>query len=138
MPNFRVPQFIEVEDKIVGPLSFKQFIYLLGGAGGIFLLYKVLPLYLAGVPIIAIATFALALAFYKVNNRPFVAILEAGVKYYISGRLYVWHRTDKPIKNTVADEKKKAAANVFKTPTLSESKLRDLAWSLDIHQNLDQ
>ena len=30
---FSVPQFIDVEDKIIGPLTLKQFIYLAGGAG---------------------------------------------------------------------------------------------------------
>ncbi|TSC80302.1 MAG: hypothetical protein G01um101429_152 [Parcubacteria group bacterium Gr01-1014_29] len=33
MQQFQVPQFIEVEDKIFGPLTTKQFFYLLGGGG---------------------------------------------------------------------------------------------------------
>jgi hypothetical protein len=28
--QFRVPQFIDIEDKLFGPLTFKQFIYLAG------------------------------------------------------------------------------------------------------------
>ncbi|TSC61742.1 MAG: SsrA-binding protein, partial [Parcubacteria group bacterium Athens0416_74] len=31
--QFQVPQFIEVEDKIVGPLTFKQFVFIAGGLG---------------------------------------------------------------------------------------------------------
>jgi len=31
--RFEVPQFIEVEDKIFGPFTWKQFIYLMGGEG---------------------------------------------------------------------------------------------------------
>ena len=58
--QFQVPQFIEVEDKIVGPLTFKQFIYLAGGGGVIAILYAFLPLFfviLLGIPV---AAFALA------------------------------------------------------------------------------
>ena len=48
--QFQVPQFIEVEDKIFGPLTFKQFVYVLGGAGACYLLWRVLPIY-AAVPL---------------------------------------------------------------------------------------
>ena len=32
--RFEVPQFIDIEDKIIGPLTWRQFIYLGGGVGG--------------------------------------------------------------------------------------------------------
>ena len=62
--NFQVPQFIEVEDKVVGPLTFKQFIYLAGGAGLAFVFYAMLGWYLGMVPIILVLAFSFALAFY--------------------------------------------------------------------------
>ena len=37
--RFEVPQFIEIEDKIIGPLTWKQFIYLAGGVGALLILY---------------------------------------------------------------------------------------------------
>ncbi len=64
--RFQVPQFIEIEDKIFGPLTFKQFIYLLGGGGAVFILYVFLPIYLMVFLAIPVALFALALAFYQV------------------------------------------------------------------------
>jgi hypothetical protein len=45
--RFQVPQFIEVEDKIFGPLTVKQFIYLAGGAGLVFILYHFLPTWIS-------------------------------------------------------------------------------------------
>ena len=45
--RFQVPQFIEVEDKIFGPLTLKQFIYVFGGGGLCFVFYTFLPLILA-------------------------------------------------------------------------------------------
>ena len=44
--RFEVPQFIEVEDKIFGPFTWKQFIYLAGGAGAAVTLYLMLPFFL--------------------------------------------------------------------------------------------
>jgi len=45
--RFQVPQFIEVEDKIFGPLTLKQFIYLAGAGGVVFVLWRVFPIFVA-------------------------------------------------------------------------------------------
>ncbi|HMA77641.1 MAG TPA: PrgI family protein, partial [Candidatus Paceibacterota bacterium] len=68
--RFEVPQFIEVEDKIFGPFTWRQFIYLIGGGGiaaVLFITNGFLFLFI-GLPIGALA---ILLAFYPVNNRPF-------------------------------------------------------------------
>jgi len=90
--DYQVPQFIEVEDKIIGPFTLRQFIYLAGGGGliAIFLLY--LPLFIGILLSIPVGALAGALAFYKVNNKTFVEMLEAGFKYYTGGRLYLWKK----------------------------------------------
>lgn len=131
--NFQVPQFIEIEDKIFGPLTFKQFIYLAGGGGLAFLCYVFLPLILALIPIVAIVAFSLALAFYKINNRPFVSVIESGIKYIVGPKMYVWKKTqggDKapasgPIRPEVGAMKK-----------ISHKRLEDLAWSLDVKETI--
>jgi len=68
--QFKVPQFLDIEDKIFGPFTFKQFVYLAGGAGLCFTLFKLLGLFLELIPILAVAGLALALAFYRPNNKP--------------------------------------------------------------------
>ena len=90
--QFQVPQFIEVEDKIFGPLTFKQFIYLVGGAAMCFVLYIILPFFFAVLLIIPFAGFSLALAFYKINNRPFISVVESALNYTLKGKLYVWKK----------------------------------------------
>ena len=75
--RYQVPQFIEIEDKIIGPLTIKQFVYLVGGAGMCFIAYTFLPLILALLLIAGIVPLSLALAFYKINNKPFVDFLES-------------------------------------------------------------
>ncbi len=132
--QFQVPQFIDVEDKIFGPFTFKQFIYLVGGAGASFVLYKILPIYLAIPVILPVAGLALALTFYKVNNRPFILILESAFNYYISSKLYVWKQRKAAAKKAAEAPKAEAdtLSNLAYIPKLSNSKLKDISWSLDV------
>lgn len=129
--QFQIPQFIEIEDKIFGPFSFKQFLYLLGGAGGAFVLYKLLPIYLAIPLIIPVLALAGALTFYKVNGKPFINILQAYFNYLFQSKLYVWKmRTVKKNDKKQVAEMPDVETNYI--PKLSSSKLKDISWSLDV------
>jgi len=88
--RFEVPQFIEIEDKIFGPLTWRQFLYLGGGVGMgvvLFLTTNIIVFVLVGLPL---ALLAGALAFYPVNNRPFSFFLEAIINYVKGTKLYIW------------------------------------------------
>lgn len=131
--EYQVPQFIEVEDKIFGPFTWQQFIYIAGGAGICVVLFLyVRPLVLTVLLAAPIAAFAAALAFYRVNNKPFVEMLEAGLNYYLGGRLYLWKKA--PPKNVAAAPVAPPAIPARQKLALSESKLKELAWSLDIQE----
>lgn len=135
--RFQVPQFIEVEDKIFGPLTIRQFIYVAGGGGLSFIIYTyVSPIsfILAILLIIPVAALALSLAFYKVNNRAFVIILEAGFKYLFASKLYIWKKQDN--KPQAKKESVELPSSLY-VPKLSDSKLKDLTWSLDINENIN-
>ena len=125
--QFKVPQFIDIEDKVFGPLTFKQFAYLAGGAGLVYLSFKIFPTLIALVLAAAFASLALALAFFKYNEKPFIFTLQAFVRYITHPRLYLWH------KDYSHPTKVSAPAPV---PTnrgaLTESKLKTLSWSLDV------
>jgi hypothetical protein len=130
--RFQVPQFIEVEDKIFGPLTIKQFIYILGGAGLSFIAYTLIGnIIISAVVILPILGGALALAFYKVNNKPLINVVESAFNYYIGNKLYIWKHVEKPIVQKEVEEK----TSDFYVPKLSDSKLKDLTWSLDIKQS---
>ena len=95
--RFEVPQFIEIEDKIFGPFTWKQFIYLGGGIGLAVVMLFTLPFIifvLFGAPIAALAA---ALAFYPVNNRPFSVFLEGVWAFYKRSRLYYWRKKNPTI-----------------------------------------
>ena len=132
--QFKVPQFLDIEDKIFGPFTFKEFVYLAGGAGLCFVLYKLLGLLLGAIPILAVAGLAIALAKYKPNNKPFINMIEASFNYLIQDKLYIWKRRKNIIKNdelriTDEDNKREKLKN---SARLGGNKLRDLAWSLDV------
>lgn len=130
--QFRVPQFIDIEDKLFGPLTFKQFIYLAGGAGLVFVIYKTIPLIIAIFLMIPVAGLAVALAFYKPNGKPFVFMFQSAVKYFTTNKLYIWKQKIK--KGGDKKEEAEIPTTSF-IPTSSSSNLRDLSWSLDIQDD---
>jgi len=137
--NFQIPQFIEVEDKIFGPLSFKQFLYLVGGAGFAYLAYNLfsfLPLHMNAVPALALAGFGFALAFYKVNDRPMIKAVESAFWYYLRGRLYLWKKDGVGTKTPTTIPETANRQQDSNLPKFSESKLKDLSWSLDVNEKI--
>jgi len=90
--KFEVPQFIEVEDKIIGPLTLKQFLYIGAGAGLLFPLWFFLKLGLFIAIAIPVGLFCSVLAFYKVNGQPFISFLGSFIKYLRKPRLYLWRK----------------------------------------------
>lgn len=134
--QFQVPQFIEVEDKIFGPLTFKQFAYLIGGAASCFLVFSYvrhISTILAIILMVPVGGAFLALAFQKVNGRPMIIYVEAGLKYLLGNKLYLWKKST--VTKDQAPEKIVKTASPTNIPKLSESKLKDLSWSLDIEKN---
>lgn len=127
--EYQVPQFIEVEDKIFGPFTLKQFVYVAGGVGLCAILLLTLPLLFGIILALPVAALTAALAFFKINNKPFVEIMEAAFNYYIGNRLYLWKKEKNPapaapVAPVAAPEPQKLG--------LTQSRLKDLALSLDI------
>ncbi|OGI98129.1 hypothetical protein A3H53_03110 [Candidatus Nomurabacteria bacterium RIFCSPLOWO2_02_FULL_40_10] len=137
--QFKVPQFLDIEDKIFGPFTFKEFVYLAGGAGLCFILYRLLGPFIGAIPILAVAGLSLALTFYRPNNKPFLNMIEAGFNYLMQSKLYIWERRKNKIEKnsqaragmegTSGNEKREM---LRKEARLGGNKLRDLAWSLDV------
>lgn len=134
--RFQVPQFIDVEDKIFGPLTLKQFIYVAGGLSiavvGVVFFGIFFGLLLAS-PIVVLA---FALAFYKINNRPFVHTLESAFRYATKDKLYIWRKEEK--ENSTEESASGGKYSSLVVPNLSESKLKDMNWELDVKKKEDE
>jgi len=134
--QFQTPQFIEIEDKIFGPLTFKQFIYIGGGLGLAFAIYYFIPFKIISIPIaLVFAVAGLLLAFYAINNRPLVFMIQYAFNYFTNSRLYIWKKNDQKPEHSVSENNMKRS-NIY-VPKLSDSKLKDLSWSLNIKESLN-
>jgi hypothetical protein len=133
--EYQVPQFIEVEDKIIGPLTLRQFIYLAGGGGIVVICLLLLPFVIGVLIAIPVGALAAALAFYKVNGKSFIDMLEYGLSYFVSSRLYLWKKDKpEPVAPTSVVEAS-VAPTVTPKEGISRKKLEELAWSLDVRDS---
>jgi hypothetical protein len=134
--QYQVPQFVDVEDKIFGPLTAKQFLmfvmtFLIIGA----LWYSPLPKQATIILAVPIIIFTLLLAFYKVNGRTFLWFLYAILHFFFTGKMFLWERRGDAarIRMGSSEMAEKAALKrngALRTP-LSESRIQGLARILD-------
>lgn len=103
MQMFTVPQFIDTEDKIIGPITVRQFIICLSGVIVIAISYKLFDFMLFVV--IAILCFAVfgSLAFVKINGRPFHFFVLNFVQTTKKPRLRIWNHKN-PLKDLIISE----------------------------------
>jgi len=126
--RFQVPQFIDVEDKIFGPFTFRQFAYMVGGLGLCYVSWNLFPAYIGIFFVVAFGASAGAFAFIKVNGKPLINVLESWFNYTIKKKLYLWKKDEKKKTEKKEAEVKKETY----LPRISESKLHDISWGLDV------
>ena len=130
--RFEVPQFINIPDKLFGPFTFKQALYLVGGGGMIYVIYRVAPLpitVLLGAPI---AIFTWALVFYRPNGRPFIHMVESWLLYSFSHKFYLWRQREPEPGAQDVTQIHQTFPQEGEIPEDTRQKISDLAWSLDI------
>ena len=138
--QFQVPQFLDVEDKIVGPFTLKQFLYLIGSAGLAYMTWRYIT-FLGLQYILALGWCALgfSLAYYRPNKKPFVYMIESAFNYIKSDRRFIWRRKKQDKMETHLDlgnfQTTTVGAGALPVSSSSQSKLNDLTWSIDVQQS---
>lgn len=134
--QFRVPQFIDVEDKIFGPLTLKQFFYLLGAGGMAFLFFKLIPIKIVAIALtIPISGFFIALAFVRINDRPFIDFAESVFSFMMKGKIYIWKQPKQKLEDS------EMAPLIFETTKetitakANGNKLHEIAFGLDVQNS---
>jgi len=93
--RFQLPQFIETETKLVGPLTLKQFLWVAGGAAILFLLFMTAGpsfiFFLVGIPIAAL--FA-ALAFLQIEGAPLINYVAYLLSYFLNPKRYIFRKNN--------------------------------------------
>lgn len=107
--KFLVPQFIDSEDKIWGPITVRQFVLMLAGGLAIFLSYKLSDFSLFLFQTIGIVIFVAVFAFYKVNGMPFHIFALNFVQTKKRPNIRIWRKEyikTEEYKNKDEEEKK--------------------------------
>ena len=100
MGQYKVPQNVESEDRLLGPLTMKQFIYAIIGLGWGFLIWRILsPGGTAAIPImllliVPVSGFMLLLAFGKREEQSFENYLIALIRFNVVPRKRIWLKDD--------------------------------------------
>lgn len=106
--RFTVPQFIEYEAKIVGPFTFRQFVYI-GLAGAVcFILYFSVSFSIFLISSFLLVGGALAFAFLKIGGRSLFTIIGNFLRFNLTPKIYIWRKKEQPI--TVYKKEKKPSS----------------------------
>ena len=90
--RFKVPQNIDMPDRILGPLTMLQFIYAVIGGGGAYVCFMSLPSPLGAILGVIVALFTVAMIFLKINERPFSHFLLSLFRFMSTPKQRVWHK----------------------------------------------
>ncbi len=127
--QYSVPQFIDVEDKIVGPFTGKQTLYLMVGGGLILFIFSFFQIGFFILSMLVIVPGVLVFAFYKPKGITVAQYMTNFLKYYTSNHIYIWAREDD--RNFMKQVQKKKKVVEIEIKAVPQSKIKELAWVLD-------
>ena len=130
--QYKVPQNIDLEDKVIGPLTLKQFIYLLAGGMIDYILYKSLDNWFGWLLIILVSAITFAFAFAKIQEQDFSYFLSSLTAFLSKPKIYIWNKEVHPEKiPEVTPPTKEEDDQLTKDPQQVRSRLRVLADIVD-------
>ena len=133
MNQFVVPQFIDVEDKIIGPVTTRQFVILLTASLLIFIAFKLADTALFIFLLCVIGGFALILAFIKINGQPFHYFLLNIFQTLRRPSIRIWDRRydDKELKDIQESRKIVPVPEKKITHKANHSRIRQLSLTVN-------
>lgn len=136
MSQFKVPQNIDLEDRIFGPLTLKQFIYLMSGGMIIYASFEIFEPFLFWIIALPTALLTLSLTFVKIQDQPFAKFLTSAAFFMVKPKKRKWHKdpaSEKFTEETLPErELPKEKPHTIKT--VEKSQLESLANLLDTHK----
>lgn len=129
MPQqFVVPQFIDVEDKIVGPITVRQFVILLATGLILTISYKIVTLFTFIVLFIVVGGIGVTFAFVKINGQAFHYFVLNLIQTFRLPQLRIWHKmmTTEELRDLIKEPPPVRVAPTPKKEPLSTTKLAEL------------
>lgn len=131
MSQVTVPQFIENEDKIFGPVTVRQFIIMFLSAILTYVLFKVLTLELFIFCALLLNGAAGIIAFMTINGQPFHFFVLHVLQTLKRPSLRVWHRQEYKFVAIEDMELKDFAPKTPSAPRVTGHRLHDISLVLD-------
>lgn len=134
MQQVTVPQFLDVEDKIMGPITIRQFIEMMIGGGIIFIFYKIFDFSLFVVSGLTVVAITLTFAFVRINGQAFHLFLLNLIATLKNPKLKVWNKkitTKELLSELKAPKENKIRLKTVPNKTPSSSKLSELSLIVD-------
>lgn len=132
--QYKVPQNIDLEDKIIGPLTMLQFIYLMAGGMIVYTAFELFQTGLFFLIALPVSLLSLGLAFLKIQDQPFSKFLVALIFYLVRPKARIWDKLPEreKFKSELVDHAPKKVGETNKvTKTIERSELEKLAMLLD-------
>ncbi|MDP2683555.1 MAG: hypothetical protein Q8P20_00710 [bacterium] len=130
MQQFVVPQFLDVESKIIGPLTVRQFLIFIVGSGLIFVVFKLASFWMAAIEGLLIFAITGVFAFLKINGRPFHFFLVNLLMTLKRPIIKVWRKEYNP-DDFKKEEKKDPIKQIVIKKRMTNSRLSDLSLVVD-------
>ncbi|TXI34603.1 MAG: PrgI family protein [Candidatus Moraniibacteriota bacterium] len=128
---FSVPQFIDVEDKIAGPLTWRQLLWMIGMGAALLTVFGMFDTGLSIIISIPIVLIFCAMAFYRPNGFPMTTFVSSGVMFLFRPKVAVWERPTMPIGTTKAAPPVAKKEEVAVEKQMTADKLAELARIID-------
>lgn len=129
--RFIVPQFIDKEDRIWGPITVRQFVLVIVGAFFVFLAYKLSDFSLFIFETVIIVIFTALFAFYKVNGAPFHAFALNFVQTLKKPPIRVWSKEDIKVEEQKLKGEEKKEEIIPQKPLVPSKRLSELSLIID-------
>jgi len=133
--QFQVPQFIETEDKIVGPLTLRQFIYLASAGCISAMLFFTVAAWLWLTLSLVVVAIGIGLSFVKIGGRPLVNVIMAATNFYWKPQTYVW-QLEHPKVKAVSKERVSPLESLIHKVAAPEVTRENIAAGLALHKSL--
>lgn len=128
---YNVPQFVDVEDKIAGPLTWKQLLWMIAMTVLLLVVWKIFEFWaflLIGIPV---AVFFAAMAFYKPYGQPLINMVIYGITFLFQPKMYIWKQGSSGSKRSVVAQKPRELMKSKQVEVMSLEELESLSKVLD-------
>src|SRR6056297_1812129 len=136
--RYQIPQFLEMESSLIGPLSLRQFLFIIVPVAIVYILRYFVHLGYLIVLGIIIIPLGLLCAFYKINGRPFYYAVFSFTSFALKPQVYVWRKEPKherigAFERGEEEEKESRIARVEEKEAKKDKRgLDETSWRVDV------